>query len=142
MPPPLFSTFSLITELIVSASIFYVFYSGYKHNHFPFKLALFALSYEILFNISYMVSRSLEHVPEYKEEVHSGFEIALAAFHGILSLVMFIALIVFLIIAFKKYKAGINYFKEHNTLTIMFLVLWSLSVISGIVFYFTLYTIF
>lgn len=142
MAPPLFSTFSLITELIVSASIFYVFYSGYKLNKFPVKIAFFTILYETLFNVSYMVSKTFEHVPEHEETHHTGFEIALAIFHGTLSLVMFVGLIVFFVLAYKKYKVGINYFMKHKVFTSIFLVLWTLSVLSGIVFYFTIYTIF
>lgn len=135
MEAPLFSTFTLLTELCVTATIVYVFYSGYKHNRFPAKPAFFAIAYETLFNISYMVYRSLEHSSEHKDESEAGFEVLLAIFHGVLSLAMFISLIVFLLIAWKKYKAGINFFFAHKVLTGLFLFLWSLSILSGIGYY-------
>ena len=133
--PPLFSTFTLITELFVTATIFYVFYSGYKRNIFPAKAAFFALAYETLFNISYMVYRSVQESAEHEEEAEMTAEIALAIFHGTLSLIMFISLIAFLVLAWRNYREGINYFKEHTTLTVTFLFLWSLSILSGITFY-------
>ncbi|MGE5041935.1 MAG: hypothetical protein ACM3IJ_03450 [Candidatus Levyibacteriota bacterium] len=131
MHAPLFSTISLIAELVVSSVIFYTFYSGYKKNKFPTIPAAAALIYEVMFNITYMVTRTKAH--EGKNEAN--FNLLFGAFHGILSLVMFIALIVFLILAWKNYKKGTNYFLKHKMITFVFLFFWTLSVVSGIVFY-------
>lgn len=129
---PIHSTITLFTEIIISVLVFYIFYSGYTRKKFPYGLALFVILYETLFNISYMVSRAANS----GNSISSGFEIGLAIFHGTLSLIMFITLIVFLVLAWKNYKKGINYFKKHRKLTATFIVLWSLSVLSGILFYF------
>lgn len=132
---PLYSTITLFAEIVISTIIFYTFYQSYMHNKFPVRLAGFALLYEIIFNISYMASR----VPSHTEKIEIPWHIALAIFHGTLSLVMFLALIVFFILAWRKYRKGINYFKIHTIMTILFLVFWSLSVLSGILFYFVEY---
>jgi len=137
MVAPLQSTVSLITEIIISSLIIFIFYNGYKNNKFYFKLTIFTIFYEILFNISYMVYRVIEHSQSVNND--STFEIILAIFHGTLSLIMFIALLVFLIFAFVNYKKGINYFRKHKKLTIAFLTLWLMAVFSGILFYFIEY---
>ncbi len=132
---PLYSTLTLIAELFVSAAVFYSVYSGYKRNRFPAKLAGAALLYEILFNISYMVSRLSVHVNAQEPP----FGLALAIVHGSLSLVMFISLILFFILAWANYRKGVNYFREHKYITFVFLFFWTLSVLSGMLFYFVEY---
>lgn len=136
MNPPIYSTVSLIAELFVSAVIYYTLYQGYKKNNFPTKLAFGALTYEILFNISYMVYRVMVHT-EVKPE--PGFEVLVAIVHGVLSLIMFVSLIVFFVYAWKKYRQGINFFLEHSLLTKIFSIFWAISVISGAFFYFLEY---
>ncbi len=136
MQIPWFSTFTLFTELIVTASVLYIFYSGYKKNRFPYTLVLITLLYETFVNIGYMASRALEGETE---PSGAGWYIALAAFHGIFSLAMFLGLIVFMILAWRNYKKGINYFAVHPTLTRWFIALWLIAILSGISFYFTSY---
>lgn len=135
MHAPLYSALTLGAEIVVSSIIFYSLYQGYKHNKFPTALAAFAIIYEILFNISYMVSR----VPNHIEKIEPPFHIALAIFHGTISLVMFLSLIIFFIFAWKNYRRGINFFSKHKVLTMTFLFFWSASVLSGILFYFVEY---
>ncbi|KKU52049.1 MAG: hypothetical protein A3A28_03680 [Candidatus Sungbacteria bacterium RIFCSPLOWO2_01_FULL_47_32] len=135
---PWYSTFTLGTELLVTLGVFYIIYSAYRKNVFPFALTAFVLSYEILFNISYMVYRTFSH-QESASHVDSSFHIAVAIFHGIFSLLMFISLVVFMAIAWKKYRAGINFFREHSTLTKVFLVSWLIAVLSGALFYYEAY---
>jgi uncharacterized membrane protein YozB (DUF420 family) len=137
MAIPLYSTITLFTEIIMTAVILYIFYSGYKNKKFPTKLAFIAIAYEVLLNISYMVYRTLTESDGSK--IDSGFEIVLAIMHGVLALVLFIALIVFLILAWKNYKKGVNYFKKHKYLTMIFIIFWLMAVLSGILFYFVEY---
>lgn len=130
---PLYSTFTLSTEIVITCIILYIFYSGYKKNKFPVKTTFFALTYETLFNVSYMATRATQH-----KQVLNKLDpyIWLGALHGITSLAMFILLIVFMIIAWRKYKKGINFFKEHRIITFTFIFFWLLAIISGISFYF------
>lgn len=129
---PLYSTVTLIAELFVSSIIFYSFYQGFKHNKFPTKFAAAALAYEILFNITYMIYRVPSHA---KAKVEPPYVIILAILHGTLSLIMFVSLIVFFILAWKNYRRGVNYFLVHKKFSLTFLIFWSISVISGILFY-------
>jgi len=135
MHAPLYSTIALIAELFVSAAVFYIFYRGYKYGKFLEKLAIAAILYEIIFDISYMVHR----VPAQDNKLNRPIVIAFGAFHGILSLAMFLGLIVFFALAMMRYRKGVNYFKDHQRLTFTFLFFWSLSVLSGIGLYLTAY---
>lgn len=131
--PPLYSSITLFAEIIISTIIYYTLYQGYKHNKFPTKLAGFALLYELLFNISYMFSRVSSQVKA--THVESPFVIILAIVHGTLSLIMFITLIAFFILAWRSYRKGINYFAKHKIFTFLFLFFWTFSIVSGVLFY-------
>lgn len=137
MHAPLYSTITLVAELIISACIYYTLYRGYRHNKFPAKIAAFALIYESVFNISYMVSRVSSQANAAR--VESPLLIGLAIVHGTLSLLMFLALIVFFIFAWTRYRKGINYFQSHKILTTIFIFFWTFSIISGVLFYFVEY---
>ena len=139
MHAPLYSTVTLFAEIIISTIIYYTLYQGYKYNRFPAKLAGFALAYEILFNISYMASQVPEHAKAAR--VESAFVITLAILHGVLSLIMFIALLIFFFLAWRNYKKEINYFKSHTILTTLFLIFWTFSIVSGVFFYIVEYGI-
>lgn len=136
--PPLFSTFTLCTEILITVSVLYILYSGYKHNLFRTKLVLMTLGYEILINITYMAKRAIEH-EQAPPHPHTAFHIAVAAFHGIFSLLMFLLLILFFTVAWKKYKKGANFFKDHSIITFVFLVMWLIAIFSGIFFYYLAY---
>jgi hypothetical protein len=133
MAAPLYSTITLVAELFVSAAIYYSIYSGYKKNKFPSVLAGAALAYELIFNITYMAGRVPSHVKVAK--IETPFIVGLAILHGVLSLIMFVALIVFFIFAWKAYRKGKNYFFEHKNLTFTFIVFWTFSILSGVIFY-------
>ncbi len=110
-----------------------------------FSLFLFALSalsivcvlgYEVLFNISYMISREISGQDAGPLNPYQTF---LGAFHGIFSLVMFVTLIVFFLIAARAYKKGENYFLRHKRLMIVFICAWGLSILSGVALFISLY---
>jgi hypothetical protein len=137
--PPLFSTFTLFTEILVTCAVLYAFYAAYKHNVFHKKLVFFTLAYETLFNISYMSFRALTHEQNVGPHHHTAFHIAVAAFHGIFSILMFVLLIIFFVVAWRKYNKGINFFKEHKIMTFAFIVLWMIAIFSGLFFYYIAY---
>ena len=139
MQAPFFSTFTLFTEIVITLLVLTIFYKGYFKNKFPKQLVIVALTYEILFNITYMVNSALHHVQNEAAIVDTPFETGLAIFHGTLSLIMFIGLVIFLVVSWRNFNKGINYFEKHKTLTIIFIVFWLLAVISGVLFYFVLY---
>ncbi|HVY67345.1 MAG TPA: hypothetical protein VHA30_00390 [Patescibacteria group bacterium] len=137
MAIPWFSTFTLGTEILVTASILFIFASGYRRGRFPYALAAITLAYEVLFNISYMASRALGGANPSRLEPRP--VLLLAAFHGIFSLFMFLALLAYLSMAWRQYRRGVNYFLRHRRLTLIFIILWLLAVLSGIAFYFFTY---
>lgn len=139
MDAPLYSTLTLFAELIISTIIYYTLYQGYKHNRFPTKLAACALVYEIAFNISYMVSQVPHRAKAAKFE--SSYVVLLAIVHGILSLLMFITLVIFFILAYKNYRTGKNYFHIHKKFTWTFLAFWTFSIVSGVALYLFTYIV-
>lgn len=118
--PPLFSTFTLFTELLVTVFILFIFFKGYRYNVFHKKIAIFTLLYEILFNISYMSYRAFTHDKIVGEHTHTPFHTGVAIFHGVFALTMFIFLILFLVIAMRSYSQGTNFFKKFKWLTFTF----------------------
>ena len=135
---PWFSTFTLVTETFVTIGVLYILYSGYYKNKFLTKLAAVTLSYETLFNISYMAYRALTHDDD-TAHPDSAFHIGLAIFHGTFALLMFVALVIFMYFAWKNYKAGINFFQKYKKLTLVFLIAWMIAVLSGFLFYYEAY---
>ncbi len=141
MHAPLISVFTLCTELIVTALVFYVIYKAYTTGVFARKLAFGVLTYEVLFNISYMVSRELAE-PKGAEEIgESSLLTLLAIFHGAFSMVMFLTLLAFFILAARAYRRGENFFLGHRRVTIAFLCAWTVSILSGVAFFTLLYIV-
>src|SRR5579859_3968548 len=120
MIAPAYSTFALIAEPFVTVAVFYTFYEGYFHSRFPTKVAFGAVLYETLFNISYMFYKLPSHISRFNKAWYT----ALAATHGILSIVMFISLVVFLILAYRNYIKDINFFHKHRNMSVVFLCFW------------------
>jgi hypothetical protein len=125
----------------VTVAVFYIIYRAYYEHYFLRGFAITVLAYELLFNISYMSSRLFGHVlsEEHAQMHHAPYEIAVAAFHGIFSLLMFILLIVFFIFAIRAYGRGEQFFSNHTKLTLAFVVAWIISIFSGIFLFFLLY---
>ena len=139
MTAPLLSTITLLTEIVVSFCVYYVIWQGFSRGIFVRWLAFSILIYEALFNISYMTSRLFGHVEPATPTGLSTTVTLLAIFHGIFSLIMFLALVVFFLIASNRYRRGGNFFVEYRSLTVTFALAWAISVLSGIFFYFVLY---
>lgn len=139
MAAPLVSTITLCTEILVSACVYFLIWRAYSRGQFIRWLAFCVLGYEALFNITYMFSRLGAHVEKTATSAPSHIEIALAIFHGIFSIIMFVLLIAFFAWAERAYARGQNFFREHRTLTLTFALAWGISVLTGIIFYFVLY---
>lgn len=139
MSAPFFSIFALVAEFCVTGVVFYVIWNAVSEVRLNRKLAFGVLAYEVIFNISYMVWRSLEHANEKVAVVEKPGEVALAIFHGTFSLVMFVALVLFFWVADKRYAKGENFFVHHHRMTSIFLYAWGISVFSGALFFIRLY---
>ena len=129
MAPPLFSTLSAVTELLVTAAVFWFFQQALVHGRYRFGIMAVALVYETLFNITYMTARFFG---EGTTGDHEAWFSVLLAVHGTLSLLMFIGLIVLVIWAFdRRGKGDLDPLGTRRKLAWTFLVLWTLSVLSG-----------
>lgn len=138
MDIPLVSTLTLLAEFVVAACIFSVIYSGYRVNIFMKRLAMWTIAYEIVFNVGYMVYRSIAHPKSY---TLSPLLKTVAALHGALSLAMLVAVVVFFLKASKAYGAGENYFKKQKIATGAFVFCWLVSIASGILLYLKAYVL-
>jgi hypothetical protein len=127
----LFSTFTLFTELLVTAAVLYIFFDRYKKDKFHPSYCFSLLSTKRYLNINYMAHRT----SSVETAKMAPWHIALAAFHGIFSLLMFITLVIFFILAWLNFRKDINYFKKHATFSKIFIVSWLISITSGIIFY-------
>lgn len=133
---PVWSALTLATELCVTAGVLYIIWTAYRKGVFLRWLAFFMLGYELIFNVSYMASREVNAATA---PALDPYLTALAIVHGIFSLVMFMALIVFFIVTWRAYGKGGNFFKAHHFLTMLFVSAWTLSVLSGILLFVQLY---
>lgn len=134
---PWFSAFSAFTELLVTAAIFYVLWMAVYRDEFKAGVLGVALAYEVIFNISYMTSRLFTHTDTGH---HADWMVALLAGHGILSLVMFLGLVALGGVAYVKHRReGRNLFAERVGLTGVFVVLWTISILSGEAIFFLEY---
>jgi hypothetical protein len=136
MHAPVYSTVALLAEILVSAAVFYVFYQGYKRNKLPEKVAIGAVLYEVVFDVSYMIYR----LPARENGAHKSLVTGLGIAHGTLSLLLLISLVVFIAPTVKSYRRNVNYFLVHKRLAFVFLLCWTLSAISGGVLYFIEYS--
>ena len=135
---PLWSIVTLFTELIVTTSVYFIIWKAYRTEVFLRHFAFAVLAYEALFNITYMASRAGSGQGN---AVYSPYETTLAIFHGTFSLLMFAALVGFFMIAAYAYARGENYFLLHRKLTITFVIAWGVSILSGLVFFISLYLV-
>ncbi len=133
---PLLSAITLAAELFVTAAVYAIIWRSYHTGAFSRWFAFAVLGYEALFDITYMVSRE---VGGQDAGALDPYTTAVAIFHGIFSLVMFVALVVFFLAAARGYKHGENYFLRHRRLTITFAYAWGLSILSGIALFVSLY---
>lgn len=127
-----FSTFTAVAELFVTTAVFYVVYTNWNRRPFPTKLAFGVAGFEFLVNMLYMIFR-MQQSPS---EGLSKWLIALYAIHGSLSLLIFIAYVSLVCLAYFDSRKGKFYFRDHPIQTGIFVFFWILSVGSGELLYF------
>ena len=128
---PPFSLFSAVSELFVTAGVFYVIRRNWTRQPFPFALFLTVSLFEALVNVMYMASRSAAaSSPQTKEALSTGMKIAYAG-HGLLSLIAYLIFVLLGVLAYQEQKAGRWFFPERPALTWSFLALWVISIGSG-----------
>lgn len=87
MQIPMTSTAVLVVELLVAILIGAIISQGYVRNNFLQKTALFAILYEIVLNVGYMVYRFVGIGASKASKLSAGMKIV-GTYYGFLSLVM------------------------------------------------------
>ena len=129
--PPAFSTVSALTELLVTAAVYWFFWRALKFQDYRWGMIAVAIAYETLFNITYMVSRLFTH-EEGVTHQHDPWVTWFVALHGTLSLGMFIGLVWYVVAARRAFTRGVSDpIGLRPRLAAWFLVLWTISVASG-----------
>lgn len=129
MSIPAFSIFSAISELFVTIVVLYAIISNLRGGPFRWKLLGAALLFELSINVVYMIKRAAT--------VDSDLEMTAAlktlfAVHGILSMVMFVALLLVYLYCTFEQKAGHRTWLQRNPAgTWAFVAFWLLAVLSG-----------
>jgi len=126
---PPFSLFSAVSELFVTAAVFYVVWRNWNRRPFPLPLFIAVALFEALVNVAYMATRA-SRASAGADAMSTGMKIMFAA-HGMLSLLAFLVFVVLAVYAWMDQRAGRWFFRERPALTWAFLALWIVSVGSG-----------
>jgi len=126
---PPFSLFSAISELFVTAAVFYVVYRNWTRRPFPLPLFIAVALFEALINVAYMATRA-SRASAGAEALSTSMKIMFAA-HGMLSLLAFLIFVVLAVYAWIDQRAGRWFFRERPALMWAFLLLWTVSIGSG-----------
>ena len=128
-PIPPFSIFSAISELFVTAAVFYIVWRNWTRRTFPLPLLITVALFEALVNVTYMAARA-SRASTGVDTVSTGMKTMFAA-HGMLSLLAFLAFVVLAVYAWMDQRNGRWFFRERPALTWAFLLLWTVSIASG-----------
>lgn len=129
--PPLLSTVSAVTEIFVTAAVFWFFGQALFQARYRWIPIALAVAYETAFNISYMVARIFTH-QEGSTHVHDAWVTWFVALHGTLSLAMFLGLVAFVAWAWVRVRRGDAHpLGRHRGLSWTFLAFWTVSVLTG-----------
>lgn len=129
MSIPAFSIFSAVSELFVTAAVFYVVRRNWTRRPFPLPLFIAVALFEALVNVVYMANRA-SRASSGADTVPLGLKIAFAA-HGMLSLLAYLVFVVLAVFAWQDQRAGRWFFRDRPVLTWSFLAAWTVSVVSG-----------
>ena len=129
MSIPPFSIFSAISELFVTAGVFWIIRRNWTRRTFPLAAFLAVALFEALVNVLYMANRASVAATG-AEPLSRGLKIFFAA-HGMISLLVYLVFVVLGVFAYQDQKAGRYFFRERAALTWTFLAVWTVSVVSG-----------
>lgn len=130
---PAFSLFSAISELFVTAGVLFVVRRNWTRRPFPFAVFLSVALFEGLVNVMYMANRASQAssaAAAAAPAIPTGMKIAFAA-HGLLSLLAYLVFVVLGTLAHQEQKESRWYFRDHPVITWTFLVVWTISIVSG-----------
>ena len=126
---PPFSLFSAISELFVTAGVLLVVSRNWNRRAFPLGLFLAVALFEALVNVAYMATRTARAASG-AEAVSATMRLAFAA-HGMISLLAYLWFVVLGVMAWVRQQAGKFWFRDHPAHTVAFLVVWTISIVSG-----------
>jgi len=129
MHVPAFSIFSAISELVVTAGVIFVIRRNWQRRNFPLPVFLGVVLFEALVNVLYMSHRASQAASG-TVATAAGMKLFFAI-HGMISLLAFIVFVVLGVFAYQDQKRGIYFFRERPGLTWTFLMVWTISIVSG-----------
>ena len=129
MHVPAFSIFSAISELFVTAGVLFVIHRNWNRRAFPLPIFLAVVLFEALVNVLYMSHRASQAASG-AVVVAPGMKLFFAV-HGMVSLLAFIVFVVLGVFAYQDQKRGVYFFRERPGLTWTFLLVWTISIVSG-----------
>jgi hypothetical protein len=129
MSIPAFSVFSAASELVVTAGVAVVVGRNWNRKPFPLALFLAVALFEALVNVAYMANRTARAASG-ADPVSSTMRLAFAL-HGMISLLAYLWFVVLGVIASVQQAAGRFWFRDHRVHTIAFLIVWTISIVSG-----------
>ncbi len=129
MATPAFSIFSALSELFVTAGVLYLVRRNWTRRAFPGGLFLAVALFEALVNVLYMANRAAQASAS-RELIAPGLRIFYAS-HGLLSLLAYIAFVVLGVFAYQDQRREQWFFRDRPALMWTFLVVWSVSIVSG-----------
>jgi hypothetical protein len=127
---PPFSLFSAVSEIFVTAAVFYVVRRNWTKRTFPLGVFLVVALFEAFVNVYYMVTRTTQAASGAAHALSPAMKLGFAA-HGLLSLLAYIVFVVLGVLAWQEQREGRFFFRDRPALTWTFLVVWTISVVSG-----------
>jgi hypothetical protein len=128
---PPFSIFSAVSELGVTAGVLYVIRRNWTRRRFSLAIFLGVALFEALVNVLYMANRAAQaSSPSSGDPIPTGLKLFYAA-HGMLSLLAYLWFVILGVFAYQDQRAGRFFFRDHPALTWSFLMVWTVSIVSG-----------
>lgn len=139
MDIPAFSIFSAISEVFVTIGVLYGISAALRGKKFPKAMMGAVLIFELCVNVVYMATRASQ--ADKSAELSAGMK-AFFAGHGILSLLMFLAIAAVYLLALADESNGReNWFRRHRGASYVLIFFWMVSVLSGEAIFFMRYVV-
>ena len=129
MSIPPFSIFSAVSELFVTAGVLLIVRRNWTRRTFPLGMFLAVALFEALVNVMYMANRSAQAASG-AHPLAPGLRL-FYALHGMLSLIAYLVFVILAVFAYQDQREGRFWFRDRPALTWSFLILWTVSIVSG-----------
>ena len=128
---PPFSLFSAISELFVTAGVIYVIRRNWTRRTFSLGIFMGVALFEAFVNVLYMANRAAEATSGVaRHAIEPGLRLFFAV-HGLLSLLAYLVFVVLGVLAYQEQRRGRFFFREYPAVTWTFVVVWTISIVSG-----------